>query len=220
MLPAGLLGDRFGRRTVIFGALALFGVGSVACAYPPRRAVHRGAGSAWGCWGGHHRHGVVGADGAVHQGGTAEGGRGLGGRRLRGAADRPGPGRLAADPLLVGLGVPDECAGRAYGDRRDSGADPRVARAAASRPRPDRDPRVDGGPGRGDVRAHRGGPARLARSVRDRLHGRRRRRGSSPSSAGSVRSPGAGRGRWSTLRCSGRTPTRGASSCRRSASWP
>ena len=33
MLPAGLLGDRFGRKKVLLISLALFGVGSVACAY-------------------------------------------------------------------------------------------------------------------------------------------------------------------------------------------
>jgi len=33
MLPAGLLGDRFGRKRLLLGALALFGVGSLACAY-------------------------------------------------------------------------------------------------------------------------------------------------------------------------------------------
>jgi MFS transporter, DHA2 family, multidrug resistance protein len=32
MLPAGLLGDRYGRKPVLLGALALFGVGSAACA--------------------------------------------------------------------------------------------------------------------------------------------------------------------------------------------
>src|SRR5579872_2732100 len=35
MLPAGLLGDRFGRKKVMLGALALFGAGSAACAYAP-----------------------------------------------------------------------------------------------------------------------------------------------------------------------------------------
>jgi EmrB/QacA subfamily drug resistance transporter len=33
MLPAGLLGDRFGRKKVLLVSLALFGVGSAACAY-------------------------------------------------------------------------------------------------------------------------------------------------------------------------------------------
>jgi DHA2 family multidrug resistance protein-like MFS transporter len=33
MLPAGLLGDRYGRKKVLVSSLALFGVGSVACAY-------------------------------------------------------------------------------------------------------------------------------------------------------------------------------------------
>jgi DHA2 family multidrug resistance protein-like MFS transporter len=35
MLPAGLLGDRYGRRAVMAGALALMAVGSVACAFAP-----------------------------------------------------------------------------------------------------------------------------------------------------------------------------------------
>ena len=35
MLPAGLLGDRFGRKKVMMGALVLFGIGSAACAYAP-----------------------------------------------------------------------------------------------------------------------------------------------------------------------------------------
>src|SRR5262245_48075660 len=33
MLPAGLLGDRFGRKRLLLAALALFGIGSLACAY-------------------------------------------------------------------------------------------------------------------------------------------------------------------------------------------
>src|SRR6266571_7540996 len=33
MLPAGVLGDRFGRKRILMAALVLFGIGSVACAY-------------------------------------------------------------------------------------------------------------------------------------------------------------------------------------------
>ncbi len=33
LLPGGLLGDRFGRKKVMLGALTVFGLGSVACAY-------------------------------------------------------------------------------------------------------------------------------------------------------------------------------------------
>src|SRR2546430_14512097 len=33
MLPAGMLGDRLGRKKVLLGALVLFGASSAACAY-------------------------------------------------------------------------------------------------------------------------------------------------------------------------------------------
>ena len=33
MLPAGLLGDRYGRKKVMLGSLGLFATGSLACAY-------------------------------------------------------------------------------------------------------------------------------------------------------------------------------------------
>lgn len=35
MLPAGLLGDRYGRKKVLLSSLALFAVGSAACAVAP-----------------------------------------------------------------------------------------------------------------------------------------------------------------------------------------
>src|SRR5664279_2868060 len=35
MLPAGLLGDRYGRKVVMIGALVLFAAGSAGCAYAP-----------------------------------------------------------------------------------------------------------------------------------------------------------------------------------------
>jgi EmrB/QacA subfamily drug resistance transporter len=39
MLPAGLLGDRYGRKRVMLTALVLFGLGSIACAYAPSPEV-------------------------------------------------------------------------------------------------------------------------------------------------------------------------------------
>jgi MFS transporter, DHA2 family, multidrug resistance protein len=33
MLPAGLLGDRYGRKRVLLSSLGIFGIGSAACAY-------------------------------------------------------------------------------------------------------------------------------------------------------------------------------------------
>jgi MFS family permease len=39
LLPGGLLGDRFGRKKVMIGALSVFGLGSVACAYAPNAAA-------------------------------------------------------------------------------------------------------------------------------------------------------------------------------------
>ena len=39
MLPAGLLGDRYGRRALMVGALALFAAGSAGCAFAPNPEV-------------------------------------------------------------------------------------------------------------------------------------------------------------------------------------
>ncbi len=39
MLPAGLFGDRYGRKKVLLLSLALFGAGSAACAYAPSAGV-------------------------------------------------------------------------------------------------------------------------------------------------------------------------------------
>jgi DHA2 family multidrug resistance protein-like MFS transporter len=43
LLPAGLLGDRYGRKKVLTGALVLFGIGSLAVAYAPSAGAFIGA---------------------------------------------------------------------------------------------------------------------------------------------------------------------------------
>jgi MFS transporter, DHA2 family, multidrug resistance protein len=43
LLPGGLLGDRYGRKRVLLGALALFGAGSLACAYASSAGAFIGA---------------------------------------------------------------------------------------------------------------------------------------------------------------------------------
>jgi DHA2 family multidrug resistance protein-like MFS transporter len=57
MLPAGLLGDRIGRRKVLAGALVLFGAASAACAFAgspgafiAARLVLGLAGPGWSSW--------------------------------------------------------------------------------------------------------------------------------------------------------------------------
>jgi MFS transporter, DHA2 family, multidrug resistance protein len=43
LLPAGLLGDRYGRKKLLVGALVLFGIGSLAVAYAPSAGAFIGA---------------------------------------------------------------------------------------------------------------------------------------------------------------------------------
>jgi MFS transporter, DHA2 family, multidrug resistance protein len=43
LLPAGLLGDRYGRKKILLISLALFGLGSLACAYAPSAGALIGA---------------------------------------------------------------------------------------------------------------------------------------------------------------------------------
>src|SRR5258708_14268032 len=63
MLPAGVLGDRFGRKRILIGALVLFGAGSVACAFAGNSAQFVAGRLILGAAGGGP--GVVGASGLV-----------------------------------------------------------------------------------------------------------------------------------------------------------
>ena len=177
MLPAGLLGDRLGRKKVLLAALVLFGASSAACAYAAsageliaaRAALGIGAAAIF-------PHVAFGDPGAVRAAGAAEGDRADGVGHHHQLPDRPGRRRLPARPLLVGLGLPDQRArrGAGRGRRRDPAA--RVAqRAAARRGRSGRD-LVQRGAGRADLRVHQGRPGRLD-GRRGAGHHRRRGRG-------------------------------------------
>ena len=177
MLPAGLLGDRLGRKKVLLVALILFGVSSAACAYATSTGELIAARAVLG----------VGAAAIFPlslsvipvlfaPGGAAEGDRADGVGDLHQLPDRPDRRRLPARPLLVGLGLPDQRArGRAGPDRRRDPAARVAQRAAAERGHPGRD-LVQRGAGRADLRVHQGRPGRLD-GRRGAGHHRRRGRG-------------------------------------------
>ncbi len=174
MLPMGLLGDRFGRKKVMlfvpatvrrrFCGLRLCALGE--CVH--RRAFRPRTGR-----GRHHRDGALRADGAVHAGrATASGGH-LGRRQLSGAADWSHTGRLAVDPLLVGLGISHERSRGAHRVARGVGARAGVTRSGSSRTGPGRHRHLGRWTGGRDVWFNRGRPQWLVR--RERVGPDRRR---------------------------------------------
>ena len=109
LLPAGMLGDRIGRKRSLIGALALFGLSSLACAYSTSAGELIAARA------------VLGLAAAVILPMSlavlpvlftaAERPRAIaavGGATFLGYPDRPDTRRLAARSLLVGLGLPDQ----------------------------------------------------------------------------------------------------------------
>ena len=132
MLPAGLLGDRYGRKKVMLARWRCSPGGSLACAYSRSAGrVHRGPGRARLGRRRRHRHGDLRSGGAVLRGGAAAGRGHLGGRQYARLPDRANPRRFLAVPLLVGLGVPDERSRRGSRLRRRRGSGPRVVLGAA-----------------------------------------------------------------------------------------
>ena len=134
LLPAGLLGDRYGRKKLLLVALVVFGVASLACAYSTSageliaaRAL-LGLGAAF----------IVPLSVAVIPVLFSEEERQRAitvvmGMTMVAYPDRADPRRLAAHPLLVGLGVSHQRAG----DRRGAGRrGPAHARIAQRRARP------------------------------------------------------------------------------------
>src|SRR5580700_1337846 len=79
MLPAGLLGDRYGRKKILLLSMALFGIGSVACAYSTSVPEFMAARALIGLAGaGVIVMALLGPHGAVRQGRTTQGRRGHG----------------------------------------------------------------------------------------------------------------------------------------------
>ena len=220
LLPGGLLGDRFGRKKVMIIALSVFGLGIAGvCVRAERGCVHRRADGARAGRGGHDPAGAVGARGDVHRRGADQGGRRLGGGQLHRPADRPDPRRLAADQLLVGLGVPAERPGGGDRPGRGHGAGAGIPRRPPARPGPGGNRRVVRRSGRADLRVHRGRAVRLVIAHGDLRDGWRRWRSWRPSPRGNCTSPGAPAGSRSWISgCSGRPGSPGEPSCRRSAS--
>ena len=174
MLPAGLLGDRYGRKKVLVsllgplrrrvGGLRLFDLRGRVHGRPGARRPGRGRADRHGasppsrcCSPKQERPKAVGSDVGGH---------------LRGLPDRAHPRWLAAHQLLVGLGVPDQRAGRRgrLGRRRRPGAG--VPRRTAPGPGPRRGGGLGRRPGGRHLRADQGGPGRLGQPRRPGPDGR------------------------------------------------
>ena len=137
MLPAGLLGDRFGRKRVMVGALLLFGLASAGCAISQTSGEFLAARVVLGFAGAplivmaisalavlftpEERPKAVGIWAAVNFARFPIG---------------PDPRGLHPQPRLVGMGLPDERPGRPAraGRRAGPGAGDQVVREAGDRP--------------------------------------------------------------------------------------
>ena len=162
LLPAGLLGDRVGRKKMLLIALVVFGASSAACAFAGSPGELIAARAVLGLGRGGDLPDVDRrAARALRPGRAAPGHRGGDGRDVPRLPDRPAAGRLAAGQLLVGLGLPDQRAGRRARAGRRGPADARVARRPEPPDRRPRDRPVQPGAGRADLRLHQGGCERL-----------------------------------------------------------
>ena len=221
MLPAGLLGDRFGRKRVMLGALLLFGLASAGCAISQTSGEFLAARVLLGFAGAplivmamsalavlftpEERPKAVGIWAAVN---------------FVSLPDRAHPGRLHPQPRLVGLGVPDERPGRPAGPGRRAGPGPgdQVRREAGARPgRRGALDRRAGGP---HLRPDPGRSGRLGQPERRPAHGHRCRPARRVPALGGPASPAApAASRSSTSRSSARAASPGACCSWPSAAW-
>ncbi len=137
--------------------------------------VHGCPGTARARRGGCDRHVDLLADGSVQQGGATESSRDPGCRELPRDADRSDPWGMAADQLLVGVGLPDQRAGRPDRPGCCGRSATGVSRAPAARFRFGRSGRFDPRAGHGDLRTDQGWRGRLDQPWRDPWSRRRYR---------------------------------------------
>ena len=155
MLPMGLFGDRFGRKKVLLTVLVLFGAGSAACAFAPTADAFIAARFVLGLAGA----GIIvmalsGLTVLFTTRGAATGSWRLGGCQLHSAPDRPDPRWLAADALLVGMGVPHERTRRSDWPDRGAGARAGVTCSCPPCTRPCRGRSFNRGLGWPNIRLH------------------------------------------------------------------
>ena len=132
LLPAGLLADRFGRKRLLLGALALFGISSAACAYATSPATLIATRAVLGVGAAIVTTVSLSLLAVLFPTARSARRRPPSSWRARWSAT-PGPRfwRLAPHPLLVGIGLPHQRAGGARGRGR-----PRRPHARVQEPAP------------------------------------------------------------------------------------
>ena len=173
LIPAGLLGDRFGRKRMLLLALTLFGVAWLGCALSDTPAELIAARAVLG-FGAAFLMPLrdVRPAALFDPRGAPEGDHRVGASKRARHPARAGDRRLSARPLRLGIGVPDQPAGRRARPDRDLHPPSGIARPAPVEARPARHARVQRRPRRAHLRRDR-----------EALAARRRRRTTRSSSS-------------------------------------
>ncbi len=175
VLFCGSLADRLGRKWIFMSGLALFTAASVLAAYAgsvTTLVLARGAMGVGEALIMPPRSPSSGRCSRARR--THQGDRHLVGGRRRRDGDRADGRRLAAEPLLVGLGVPDQSPPRCRGPDRRRAAGARLPRPRERAAGPGRGPAVRRGRGECAVGGHRRARPRLDEPRgADRLRGGR-----------------------------------------------
>ena len=182
LLPAGAIGDRFGRKPILVAGLALFGLGSLAALFVHSPGELIGLRVILGVGGRprHAGHPVRDHDGLPARG-ARQGRRYVGGCRRRWRGARPARIGAAARVVLVAVDLRPQRRPRGPRAGRHTRRRPADTREDAAAARSRRDAPLGRGALRARLRDHRGAGAWLERSGRRRgpRDGRRRDRRSS-----------------------------------------